>query len=66
MGMNKDNLETLRIARIRANDARILLKAIDGMCLTREISTLNELIEDLDAICQFQDRIAASKPKGEV
>jgi|TARA_R110000803_G_scaffold51595_6_gene106522 hypothetical protein len=44
--MDKDRLEKLRVAQIRANDAILILKSTD-MHFSREISMLSEVIEDL-------------------
>ena len=49
--IKEEQLEKLRIARIRVLDAKNILKSVgDGLMLTGEISRLNVVAEDLDAI----------------
>jgi hypothetical protein len=52
-----EQLEKLRIARIRVQDAKRILVSLfgEGLLLTSEISTCNELAEDLEAIRNFQE-----------
>jgi len=51
---DEDIDNTLRIARIRALDSKMMLNSLpSSIMVTREVSTLNELIDDLDAIRKF-------------
>jgi hypothetical protein len=49
--IKEEQLEKLRIARIRVQDAKNILKSVgSGLMLTGEISRLNVVSEDLKAI----------------